>query len=201
MPMTESGLPSVPLHSPLMPEGVWPDLADPRHRQFVQHWAEQRAANPGGWGLIAPRSAIDPMALRACLPHLWIYRWDTARQDFICTLAGEAVNQAWGFSIIGRTTYEVMGAGNGPLVRARYLAVLGIPAIQCSRKPIEPHDGIHKRSTRIILPLCDGEGAPYGVLGMTLYDYDPYREADKPVQTVPEVELYGCAGLPRTPPA
>jgi len=179
-----------------MPPGLWPEVSDPRHKRFLRHWAEQR-----GDGIMALRSGIDPASIRDCLPHLWIYRWDAELNDFVCTLAGEAVNQAWGFSLVGLSLDRIMGPVNAPTVRERYAEVLRLPAVQCSRRPIMPQVAMEKRGTRLIVPLADAEGGHYGVLGMSLYEYDHYADADKPVHIPPEVELYPCAGLPRTPPA
>jgi len=185
----------VPPHPPLMPADVWPALADPRHRRLLRHWAEGR-----GSSLMAPRTAIDPAALRDCLHFMWINRWDVTRQDFICTLAGEGVIDAWGVNIIGRTATEVMGPELGLRLNLRYRAALGIPAVQFGHRIIVPPDVTQKQSTRLVLPLSDDTGAPYGVLGLTLYDYALPEHGGPEVAPGQEVELYACAGLPRTLP-
>ncbi|WP_428248803.1 hypothetical protein [Ferrovibrio sp.] len=185
----------VPPHVPLKPAGQWPMLADPRHRLLLRHWAEGRGSE-----LMAPRAAINPAALRDCLPFLWINRWDAARQDFVCTLAGEGVIQAWGVNIIGRTAAEVMGPALGLRLNLRYRAALGIPAVQFGLRTIVPPDVTQKQSTRLVLPLSDAEGAPYGVLGLTLYDYALPEHGGPEVTPEQEMELYACAGLPRALP-
>ncbi len=186
-----------PARDILMPPGCWPDLPHASLRQFLRHWAEQR-----GEALMAPRAAIDPLALRDCLPCLWIYRWEEEQQDFVCTLAGEAVNEAWGMRLTGQTLGRLMGPDNAAVVRARYHKVLRLPALQYSWRPIMPQGAVEKVCHRLILPVADGDGAAQAVLGMTVYEYDRFADADKPINVAPDVEVYPCAGLPRgLPPA
>jgi len=179
----------------LRPVHGWPRLEDGRLRQFLRHWAASR-----GDGLVAKRSAIDPAELKPCLPYLWIYRWQPERQDFYCSLAGEAVNDAWGRSIRNRFLSEIMEPDNADLLRLRYRLVIETPSIQISRRPIQPHLHLGKDSERLITPLADDAGRVFGVFGMTLYHYDRVTEADKPIHPRREVEAYACADLPRDLP-
>ncbi len=171
-------------------------MEDARLRLFLRHWAERR-----GDGLVARRSAIDPAALKLCLPYLWIYRWQPERQDFLCTLSGEAVNDAWGCSIRNHSLGEIMNPESAALLLRRYRHAVDTPAIQVSRRPIQPHLHLGKDSERLILPLVDDAGAIFGVFGMTLYHYDRVTEADKPIFPRQEIEIYPCIDLPRSLPA
>lgn len=179
----------------MQPPGIWPVLPDGRLRQFLRHWAAQR-----GDALLAPRSKIDPLAMRECLPHLWIYRWDDGQGDFVCNLAGEAVNEAWGFGLAGRSLQQVMGAANAAVVGERYRQVLRLPALQYSWRPIAPGNAVEKVCHRLILPVADADGTAAAVLGMTVYDYDRFVDADKPINVAPDVAMYACATLPRDLP-
>ena len=173
----------------------WPRMEDPRLRLFLHHWASWR-----GDAIVPKRSAVDPAALKTCLPYLWIYRWVPEKQDFFCSLAGEAVNDAWGRSIRHHMIGDIMAQENADLLRLRYRHVIETPSIQVSRRPIQPHLHIGKDNERLILPLAHDDGGMFGVFGMTLYHYDRVTEADKPINPRGEVEAYACADLPRDPP-
>lgn len=110
------------------PAGIWPELADPRFSQLLRHWAEGRR------GLLPPRSAIDPIAIRSCLPNIWLYQYLPEEDDFRCSLAGEAVNQAWGASVIGKKPRDFMPPSVLPTVLDSYRETLRRPALQVSRR-------------------------------------------------------------------
>lgn len=170
--------------------GVWPQLDDPRLAVFLHHWAARRA------GLRMPRDSIDPAALRGCLPHVWIYRCMPDTELFVCTLAGEAVQEAWGHSIIGRRLEEFNRPQDAAMLEARYREVLDMPAVQHSRRSITPAGQMERRAERLIVPLSDADGRPYGVFGISLYRFDPVAATGKPVVLNAEAVVYACADLP-----
>jgi hypothetical protein len=172
----------------------WPELADARFRTVLRHWAERRA------GLMTPRTAIDPAAIRDCLPHVWLYKYLPEDNDFICTLAGEAVNEAWGRSLIGKRASVFMPPAMQARVPKLYRRMLETPAIQVSRRRITPADGMAQSAERLILPLAHDDGSPYGVFGLTLYYLGTQTSFEDPLNMQGAVTLYDCAGLPATPP-
>lgn len=175
--------------------GVWPDFADSRFHQLLHHWAECRR------GLMAPRSAIDPVAIRHCLSNVWIMQYLADSDDFRCTLAGEAVNQAWGQSIIGKRPCDYMPAGMLQRAQDTYRRMLTVPALQVSRRPITRNDAMQQSAERLILPVSDDAGKPYGIFGMTLYVLATQSRIDNPQDIEGDVTFYPCAALPDTPPA
>ncbi|MCW0233573.1 MAG: PAS domain-containing protein [Ferrovibrio sp.] len=178
----------------MAPPGCWPALTDPRFRSLLRHWAERRQ------GLMAPRHAIDPAAIRGCLPHVWLYQYLPAENDFLCTLAGEKVNEAWGQSLIGKRASLFMPPPMREHVPKLYRRMLEQPALQVSRRRITPADGVAQSAERLILPLAREDGSAYGVFGLTLYYLGAQSSFDDPLDMQGAVTLYDCAGLPASPP-
>lgn len=173
---------------------TWPVLPDPHFLPFLRHWAERRR------GLMMAKQDIDPIALKSCLPNVWLHRYRPETDDFFCVLAGEQVNAAWGASIANRTLAEILRPEQYELTAARYRQVIGLPAIQVVRRTIVPSAATAKDTDRVIVPVCDSEGRPAGVFGMTLYHFDPLVDFDLPVSQDGEAVMYLCAGLPDAAP-
>ena len=174
--------------------GLWPSLKDPRLRILLRHWAANRQ------GLMMPRSALDPAALKICLPNAWLYRFLPAEDDFICTVSGEKVNSAWGCSLMGKRIDEIMPGNMIAFATLAYRLILEMPAIQTSTRRIEPPDGIEQISERLIVPLANDAGGPYGVLGVTLYSLGELPQLSRSDDVRDEATFYPCAGLPSTLP-
>lgn len=170
--------------------GNWPPLKDKRLFAFLRHWAERRD------GMYAARERIDPVALRHLLPHVWIYRWQAEDGAFVCTLAGEAVSEAWGHGLIGKRLQEFARPEDAQVIEARYRDVLEMPAIQYSRRSVSPPGQAQRAAERLIVPLSDAGGRPYGVFGISLYRFDPVVAIDKPVLVNLDAVVYPCIGLP-----
>jgi hypothetical protein len=176
------------------PPACWPVLGDARFRILLRHWAENRS------GLMAPRSAIDPAAVRECLPHVWLYQYLPEENDFLCKLAGEKVNEAWGQSLIGKRVSQLMPPAMLARVPVLYRRMLQLPALQVSRRRITPPDRLVQSAERLILPLSRDDGTPYAVFGMTLYYLGDQSSFDDPLDMQGAVTLYDCSRLPATPP-
>lgn len=177
------------------PAGRWPELGDARFGVLLRHWAGKRH------GLLTPRSAIDPIALKSCLPNVWLYQYLPEEDDFRCTLAGEAVNQAWGMSVIGRKPGEFMPRDVHQTVLETYRQTLRFPPLQVSRRRISRADAVEQSAERLILPLSDDTGRASGIIGMTLYYLASQQRIGNPQDMEGAVTFYRCDGLPAgTPP-
>lgn len=172
------------------PPQSWPVLADPRFRTFLRHWAQNRA------GLVMPRGAIDPVAIRGCLANVWLYQYLPEEEDFLCTLAGEQVNLAWGQSLMGRRISQYMSPAMLARVPDLYRRMMSLPAIQVSRRRITPASGVEQSAERVIVPLSDNAGRPWGVFGLTLYQLGGQARITDPAVFQGKVTLYPCADLP-----
>lgn len=180
----------------MAPPQSWPVLADPRFRTFLRHWAQNRPLIDGKLGLVMPRGAVDPVAIRGCLANVWLFQYLPDEEDFLCTLAGEAVNLAWGQSLMGRRVSQFMSPAMLTHVPDLYRRMMTMPAIQVSRRQITPASGVEQSAERLIVPLADNAGRPWGVFGLTLYQLGAQSRMTDPAALQGRVTLYPCADLP-----
>lgn len=184
-----------PLDCPILAQSTWPRVEDAKLAGFLRHWASARA------GAVAPRrSAIDPGAIAPCLPFVFIYRYDRHTGDFTCSLAGEEINTAWGFSLIGKRQRDFMPPATAARLKARFRAIVETPAILFSGLRGGLALNGPKFVRRIIAPLLRDDGAPYGVFGIAVYVNDPDGRVPAPVEPTVDAVLYDCKALPPTPP-
>ncbi|WP_300299554.1 PAS domain-containing protein [Ferrovibrio sp.] len=173
--------------------GHWPDIDDARLQLLLRRWAEWR-----GNRLAPPRSAVDPASIIPCLPELWIFRLSEDRSHVVCSLAGDKLNEAWGFSIMGKTPMELWGPEQGGIVNERLKRVALIPAIVHGTSSITPVSDLPgtRLARRLMLPLCDDAGAPYGAIGLTLLGYDRRRDQPQAAPLLVQAWRHPCADLP-----
>jgi len=183
------------IKSRLISVARWPNVDDPRLLMFLRHWANNRKG-----GVVPARGAIDPAQIAPCLPHVWIYRRDAESGQFICTLAGDEINMAWGRSIIGKKLSNFMPADMARTLDQRYELISTIPAILHSghQATAQPISG--KAARRLIAPIAREDGSPYGVFGISIYVYDRQHDSEIPVRHSSDAVLYDCKVLPATPP-
>lgn len=173
--------------------GRWPDVQDARLRLLLRRWAEWR-----GDSLAPVRSAVDPAAIIPCLPELWIFRLSEDRSHVVCTLAGDRLNEAWGFSIMGKTPMDLWGPEQGSLANERLKRVALLPAIVHGTSSLTPATDIPgtRLAQRLMLPLRDDTGAPYGTIGLTLLGYDRRRDQPQAAPMLVRAWRHPCADLP-----
>ncbi len=163
--------------------------ADPKIHGFLSAWLDAR-----GDALVPRRKSFSPMTIPTLLRFVWMYEFDPKRQDFVCQLAGESVNEAWGGSIKGRTIREVVGKIDYPAVKRRWDTIIGQPAIQ--------YGAVEERLTsletwqaeRLLLPMASQDGTINVMLGCSLYSLQ--RGGPEGAQTIPELVIrIPCADL------
>lgn len=193
----DAGIPADDGSGEIVMRGQWPVLEDEICRLLLHRWAAWRQG-----GLVPRRSAVDPAAIVPCLPQLWIFRLDAGRGRMVCSLAGDRLNEAWGFSIIGKDPVDLWGAQDGGFINARLCRVALIPALIYGRSGFTPAGDVpgSRVARRLMLPLCDDAGAPYGAFGVTLLDFDPRRHEPQAPPPMMRAWRYPCADLPATPP-
>jgi hypothetical protein len=180
---------------PIGRPGIWPALDQPLLQLFLHHWATRRA------GLTMPRSAIDPAAIRACLPHVYLMRYDAGSDTFLCTLAGEKVNEAWGQNLIGKRPQDFMPPDSAAQAQSIYRRITLMPALHVGhREGVLNADRPYKAADRLVVPLGDGAGGPWGLFGLSFYHFNPLTEAGHSPYVGPAITYYPCAGLPAAPP-
>lgn len=177
--------------------GRWPDVQDARLRLLLRRWAEWRGDMSGGH-LVPARSAVDPAAIIPCLPELWIFRLSEDRSHVVCTLAGDRLNEAWGFSIMGKTPMDLWGPEQGSLANERLKRAALLPAIVHGTSSLTPATDIPgtRLAQRLMLPLRDDAGAPYGTIGLTLLGYDRRRDQPQAAPMLVRAWRHPCADLP-----
>ncbi|MEP3115658.1 PAS domain-containing protein [Nisaea sp.] len=165
-----------------------PDVK-PEIHSFLGAWLDAR-----GDALVPHRKSFSPMTIPTLLRFVWMYEFDPKRQDFVCQLAGESVNEAWGGNIKGRTIREVVGKIDYPAVKQRWDIIVGQPAIQ--------YGAVEERLTsletwqaeRLLLPMASPDGTINVMLGCSLYSLQ--RSVPEGTPTFPEhIIRIPCADL------
>lgn len=132
---------------------------------FCHHWLEIRKDR-----LIPRKQDFDPIAIPACLTHTWLYRYDPNIDEFICTLAGEEVNLAWGKSIKGMTLREIVGAEDASTIHARWRHLLEEPAILHGNRNERLSRHWHLNAERLALPLTENnDDKATHLIGISIY--------------------------------
>lgn len=172
-----------------------PTFVDNKVADVFAHWLASRRGR-----LVPRRDDINPGLIAACLPYVWIYRWRPERQSFQNVLAGEEINYAWTFSIRGKFIEELFG-DDAPALCRRWLDLLHRPAIAYGRLSGELRQGRYKRAERLNLPLVDNAGEPYGIFGITIYEFDRLHAEETRIPPPLDVVIVPCKDLPDAPPA
>lgn len=178
------------------PPGTWPSFVNPQLALFLRHWAERRPVVDGRPGLMMPRGAIDPGVLKASLPDVWMFQYRRAEDRFVCTLAGERVNEAWGQSLIGKTPQDFMPPKSAAVAQDIYRRIVLTPALHVSLRRIIPAGRPEKGAERLVVPLSQADGSAYGIFGLSLYHFNPVTESDHPPHVGDNVTYFPCADLP-----
>lgn len=157
-----------------------------------------------GWiaarhGRAVPRRAdFDPLTIPDLLGFVWIYRLDTKLGDFVCELAGERVNMAWGRSIKGQRLRDIVGEDNHPKIIERWNRIREEPMILYGAAVGEPGSGGKQFVERLVLPLADNAGRNDSILGVSLYenyfDRREYTPTAPPHAVLIPVAAFGGGG-------
>jgi hypothetical protein len=156
--------------------------ADGRIFDFFAAWLSAR-----GDALVARRKAFSPLSVPSLLRYMWIYRFEEEADDYVCKLAGESVNDAWGKGIKGRALRDIIGQADYPVVRERWDRIVGVPLIQYGavEERLSSLDAWH--AERLLLPMTSEDGRTDVVLGISLYNLD--HLADDKSANVSEVVI------------
>lgn len=161
--------------------------ADARLVAFLDAWGAARD------GAMVPRkTAFDPLTVVDLLPMVWLYRYEPERKDFICRLAGENVNQAWGRSIRGMTLRQVVGEADHPTILGRWREIVETPFIHYGGSRERLSAQLVYQAHRLLMPLNGGAEAPSPpdhVIGISLYHLDPTHRDRMPLMPEDIVRL------------
>ncbi|WP_161973719.1 PAS domain-containing protein [Hwanghaeella grinnelliae] len=131
---------------------------------FFDSW---RSCRKGA--LLPMKRDFDPSQISSLLRYAWLYRYEPQIGDFLCLLAGEDVNQAWGRSIRGKTLAEIVGEDEHPAILQRWREVLDVPLVQYGQRDEQLSNLSLWKAERLLMPLStDGEQADH-IIGVSLY--------------------------------
>jgi len=145
--------------------------ADERILEFFAAWLAAR-----GDALVARCKDFSPIRIPSLLRYLWIYRFEPEAGDYVCKLAGESVNEAWGKGIKGRTIRQVVGEIDYPTVRQRWDNIVGGPLIQYGALEEQLSSLKAWHAERLLLPMASDDGKIDVILGISLYNLDRFTD-------------------------
>jgi hypothetical protein len=129
--------------------------------RVFEHWHEVR-----GNRLMPAWEDFRARSIKAELPIMWSYRYDSERDDFIGGLAGDAIQRLLGGTIKNVSIARVHDA-DYPRFFARAKRVLFQPAVFFGRGLLFKERARQCYGERIMLPFSNGDGHVKGILGAT----------------------------------
>ncbi len=146
-------------------------------------------------GALVPfRRNMTPDIFASVLPYVWTYRFDEDLGDFICKIAGERINDAWGRSLRGVPLRDVVGKDAHAAALQRWKAVINAPSVQYGKIRGAPPDESMTIAERLVLPLADPDGTVCYTIGLSVY---PFRQDDR-ARTPPvwdDITVIPCVDL------
>lgn len=144
--------------------------------QALTWWLRQSEA-----GRVPERSYLDAFALRGALPYVWLVAYEAESGIYRHRLAGEHVNDTFGFSLRGRTLADIYPASELENVTAAFEFVRTRPGVVYAEGQVYCQIGKHRYGERLMLPISDTSGAVRFVLGATDYGFGFRRRHPRPV--------------------
>lgn len=142
--------------------------------------------------MVPLRQDFDPLSVPRLLKHIWLYRFDPTRGDFVCRLSGEEVNAAWGRSIRGETLRTVLGEADHAIVLSRWKQIVTVPLLHYG-SAVERLSALETRSAeRMLLPLASDRDTVDCVLGISLYTISA-ANAHRPSLVPDDIVQIPCA--------
>jgi len=150
-------------------------VKNPALRQVISYWFSTRSGRP-----MPARRDISPIEIRSALAQIWLcdYLSESGRCRY--RLAGEEINDFWGFNLRGRYMDDVVPDERLTSVRNKVRMAIDLPAIVYDRACLSLTEEITRKGEQIILPLSDDGRTVNGLLGATHRDwfrdleFDPY---------------------------
>ncbi len=141
------------------------DLPEPSEAvlEFIEAWKAARQ------GCLVPRKQdFDPSLVPKLLPHLWLYHYDEATDVFVCRLAGERINQAWGYPIAGKRSDQIFGRADNAAIVQIWWRILGASLLHYGKEERLSGNALYA-AERIVAPLADAAGRRNFMLSLSLY--------------------------------
>ena len=114
---------------------------------------------------------IEPAEIRSVLANIWLCDYVPQSGRFRYRLAGEEINDFWGFNLSGKYLDEIVPAERLASVTKKYRMALELPAIVYDRACLSLTEEITRNGERIVLPLSDDGRTVNALLGATHRDW------------------------------
>jgi hypothetical protein len=146
-------------------------VRDHRLRQLCAYWLNLRAER---W--MPRRSEIDPSALPAVLPCLWLY--DFLPPDrFRCRLVGEEVKRLFDPSPRGRCLDEIFPRTYAERVQRRFMTMVEQRQASHTLGRCTVAPGREVYAERVALPLSSDGRTVDALIGASSYQFEPHPPA------------------------
>ena len=150
-------------------------VRNPALRLLVAYWFDTCSGRP-----MPARRDINPIEIPSALAQIWLcdYLSESGRCRY--RLAGEEINDFWGFNLSGKYLDEIVPAERQASVTSKIRMAIDLPAIVYNRTCLSLTEEITRNGERIILPLSDDGRTVNALLGATHRDwfrdleFDPY---------------------------
>ncbi len=142
---------------------------------LVAWWFDTR-----GERLMPAPCDINPIEIPSVLPQIWLCDHLSQSGRFQYRLAGDEINDFWGFNLGGKYLDEIIPAERLAPVTNKCRMAIELPAIVYDRACLSLTEKITRNGERIILPLSDDGRTVNALLGATHRDwfreleFDPY---------------------------
>lgn len=149
----------------------WQEVADraielletPESRLLLGYWRDSGSAErPPG------RRDLDPSGFASALSHVWLMDYLPGERRLRYRLAGEEISNRYEGALTGKCLDEVVGADAYARVAPHFLVCPERPAIAMMLGRVYQECQKPGQGERLLLPLVDSEGAPEGLIGITL---------------------------------
>jgi hypothetical protein len=132
------------------------------------------------------RTEIDLNAIRHALPYVWLIEYLPDEDAFQYRLAGEHVNEVFGYSLRGKRLRDVIEPSMLEIVRGRFLHALNTPGAVHAVGRVYMRVGGYREGERLILPLSDDGVNGTHLFGVTDYGRGRRDDWEKPLEYMNE---------------
>jgi hypothetical protein len=153
------------LHGELPVVSCLDDLPAPSRAalSFIDAWKAARRGH-----LVPRKQDFDPTLVPSLLPNIWIYRYSRSSDEFVCRLAGERINSAWGYPISGKNSREIFGEADNEAVVAIWKRILGTPLVHYGKQERLSGNMLYS-AERVVMPLSGAADERNHILGISNY--------------------------------
>ncbi len=133
---------------------------------MISYWFDMCGGRP-----MPARRDINPIEIPSALAQIWLCDYLSESGRFRYRLAGEEINDFWGFNLGGKYLEEIVPAERQASVTNKIRMAIELPAIVYDRACLSLTEEIKRNGERIILPLSDDGRTVNALLGATYRDW------------------------------